>query len=274
MGGRPGEDMAQTLDIADFGFKDISTTGSMATGSNQLTIAAGAGFHVGDSVIVEVGGEAGGGLRGTVGVGGVDPAVDQSSYKGADVPKALTAKIVGISADGTVLTLDKSAATATSNAHVYYDNLPAWNAAVTWNDASPWTTQPDVIVKIPAGSFAVSNQMKFLWHDGWTIEGAGTNQTELFSPDGTGSVSMHVFQSPDTTVSDFSMRGNVAANGYGVGGYYPAAVYFQLSDNGDIHDLNISDSWRALSVDFSIDTWAHNVHATLSEGLQQYVSWQ
>ena len=108
--------MAQTLDLADFGFKDISTTGSMATGSNQLTIAAGAGFRVGDSVIVEIGGEAGHGLRGTMGVGGVDPAVDQSYYKGADAPKALTAKIVGISADGTVLTLDHSAVTATSKA--------------------------------------------------------------------------------------------------------------------------------------------------------------
>src|SRR4051794_15940403 len=74
--------MAQTIDLTDFGFKDISTTGSMAAGSNQLTIAAGAGFRVGDSVIVEIGGEAGHGLRGTMGVGGVDPAADQSYYKG------------------------------------------------------------------------------------------------------------------------------------------------------------------------------------------------
>src|SRR3954453_22625028 len=88
------------------------------------------------------------------------------TIKGADAPKALTAKIVGISADGTVLTLDHSAVTATTGAHVYYDNLPAWNAAVTWNDASPWTTQPDVVVNIPTGSFAVSGQMKFLWHHG------------------------------------------------------------------------------------------------------------
>src|SRR4051794_21980946 len=43
------------------------------------------------------------------------------------------------------------------------------------------------------------------------------------------------------------------------------------TDTGDIHNLNIADSWRALSVDFSIDTWAHDVHVTLSEGLQQYV---
>jgi hypothetical protein len=54
--------MAQTINLTDFGFKDISTTGSMAAGSNQLTIAAGAGFRVGDSVIVEIGGEAGHGL--------------------------------------------------------------------------------------------------------------------------------------------------------------------------------------------------------------------
>src|SRR3954469_805839 len=134
--------MAKTIDLTDFGFKDISTTGSMSAGSRRLTIAAGAAFRVGDSVIVEIGGEAGHGLRGTMGVGGVDPAADQSYYKGADAPKALTAKIVGISADGTVLTLDHSAVTATTGAHVYYDNLPAWNAAVTWDAAFPWTTQP------------------------------------------------------------------------------------------------------------------------------------
>ena len=58
--------------------KSIQTTGSMYAGSNQLVLAAPAGFQVGDGIIVATGGEAGRGLRGTVGVGGVWPKLARS----------------------------------------------------------------------------------------------------------------------------------------------------------------------------------------------------
>jgi hypothetical protein len=58
--------------------QDIQTTGSMSAGSNQVTLAAPAGFKIGDGIIVATGGEAGRGLRGTVGVGGVWPRLAYS----------------------------------------------------------------------------------------------------------------------------------------------------------------------------------------------------
>jgi hypothetical protein len=58
----------------DFGFKDLQTTGSISAGSNVLSLTSNPGFEVGDHIVIEVGGEAGGGLRGSRdGVGGYWP---------------------------------------------------------------------------------------------------------------------------------------------------------------------------------------------------------
>src|SRR3989344_4145625 len=54
--------------------RQITTTGSIAAGSNQLTVPGASGFQVGDWVIVEIGKEQGQGLRGTRGVGGTGPS--------------------------------------------------------------------------------------------------------------------------------------------------------------------------------------------------------
>src|SRR5258708_1580185 len=144
--------MSTTIDLGTVGFKSIETTGEMSAGSNVLNIVASAGFHVGDSVIVQIGGEAGGGMRGTTGVGGVYAATSSDPnlyYTNTDAPKSLVAHITAISADGKTITLDQAAAVSTSNAHVFYDNLSAWNAAV----AS--TAADGVTLTIPSGNFAV-----------------------------------------------------------------------------------------------------------------------
>lgn len=57
----------------DWGLKSGQTTGSITAGSNTLTLASSLNVAVGDSIIIAVGGESGGGLRGTVGVGGTNP---------------------------------------------------------------------------------------------------------------------------------------------------------------------------------------------------------
>ena len=62
------------IDFRDWGWKELSTTGNMAANSTTLTVASAAGFSVGDRVIVEIGGEAGAGEKGTIGVGGTWPA--------------------------------------------------------------------------------------------------------------------------------------------------------------------------------------------------------
>jgi hypothetical protein len=62
------------FDPRDFGMRAVTpVTGSISAGSSTLTLNSPADFRVGDSVIVEVGGEAGGGLPGTDGVGGNSP---------------------------------------------------------------------------------------------------------------------------------------------------------------------------------------------------------
>jgi hypothetical protein len=61
------------IDLRDWNVRSTQTKGTIAGGSNSLTIAAPQNFQVGDWVIVEIGAEAGAGARGTIGVGGQWP---------------------------------------------------------------------------------------------------------------------------------------------------------------------------------------------------------
>jgi hypothetical protein len=63
------------LDLRDFGLSSRRATGTIRAGSAQFVIDTppSTPFAVGDSVIVEIGGEAGRGQRGSVGVGGTWP---------------------------------------------------------------------------------------------------------------------------------------------------------------------------------------------------------
>ena len=64
-----------SLDLRDLGLREIEAHGSMIAGSNQLTLSSvpPVSFRQGDFIIVELGGEAGHGRRGTIGVGGTWP---------------------------------------------------------------------------------------------------------------------------------------------------------------------------------------------------------
>ncbi len=152
----------KVLDLRDFGLKSVSTTGSINAGSNQLTVASSANLKIGDRIIVELGGEAGQGLRGTQGVGGTWPALGYNTisdmnadssrmndtyayiktdgsvyqflngswqklnpvayYTNTVYPLALTASVTSIS--GNTLTLNTTAKTSSNNANVYFDNQP------------------------------------------------------------------------------------------------------------------------------------------------------
>ena len=75
------------IDVTDAGVKTIVSTGSIAASSNQLTTKNDPGFAVGDTVIVEIGQEAGRGMPGTKGVGGTWPSL---SYANATAMNAAT----------------------------------------------------------------------------------------------------------------------------------------------------------------------------------------
>lgn len=70
----------RVIDFRDWGWKDVKTTGSMSANSNTLTVASSAGLAIGDPIVVEIGGEAGLGLVGTIGVGGTWPATRVANF--------------------------------------------------------------------------------------------------------------------------------------------------------------------------------------------------
>ena len=77
------------FDIRDFGAKTSQTMGSISASSMSLTVASVSGFAVNDYIIVEIGGEAGAGARGTSGVGGTWPT---QSYPNTTAMNADTSK--------------------------------------------------------------------------------------------------------------------------------------------------------------------------------------
>ena len=167
------DDANGVFDPRDFGWWDIPpVTGSMAAGGTVLTLTSAREFRIGDQIIVELGGEAGGGKRNTVGVGGVTPQKALRRRRGARCRYRAGQRHAGLSRygrrgvriqcrqmdpanlggsfyigvksprslvarvtgiDGAVLTLDKPAAVATSGASVWLDLKPA---------LYPLTTEP------------------------------------------------------------------------------------------------------------------------------------
>ena len=163
---------------------------------------------------------------------------------------------------------------ATTNAIVHYDNLPVWTAATFWDESNPVTTQGDVLVTVPSGSFAFSAQVPFYWHKpGWVIAGQGDDKTEWFSPKGTVSINFLVFESPSTTIRDMRFTGNVGDHGYGTT-YYAASVDITLSPNTVLTNVVTVNVWRGLNVSYSGNTKATNFRAYLMEPLRHYISWQ
>jgi hypothetical protein len=184
-------DARTTLTAASLGFKTSQTIGSISAASKTLTVASTAGFTVNDYIIIETGGEAGRGLRGSEGVGGAWPphsyadeaamrADTQSSlyyawvhstgdvwywdtitsawkqdtryyYFAKAIPRMHVAKITAIGAN--TFTLDTPAAVSTSNANVYFDNTrPQWAIG---NRAA----YDNKIIAYPAGTYVFSNYL-------------------------------------------------------------------------------------------------------------------
>ena len=157
------------LTAAEIGLKALQTTGSITVGTNTLTVADATGFEIGDAVIVETGGEAGLGLRGTMGVGGAWPRLSyaNAAARTADTSKPdatwawdldtgdtyqwstatstwtnprswdyyyVKAQAKALTTTitgiaGNVLTLDDNASATATAANVYFDNTFVWNTA-------------------------------------------------------------------------------------------------------------------------------------------------
>lgn len=232
------------------GFKELLTTGSITQGSNSLQLSSNPGFQIGDSLIVELGGEAGAGMRGTKGVGGTWPSlsyVDQAAmiadsgqaantfawlestgdtyrytsgvwtivsgyYPAKANPLALVATVTNVS--GLTLTLNKTASVASTAAPIHFDNYPILNYYIALGSGATPTNNTLII---PSGRFAFSQRNWLQGHTGWTIYGqGGRDNSILFSPKGVPSFSLVVQASEGTLLRDFAYVGNVADNGFGL----------------------------------------------------------
>jgi hypothetical protein len=84
---------ANIFDPRDFGMRNVAAvTGSITGGTSSLVLNSASTFQIGDQIIVEIGGEAGAGARGTKGVGGTWPALN---YANTTAMNADTSQAVG-----------------------------------------------------------------------------------------------------------------------------------------------------------------------------------
>lgn len=212
------------------GLSAMATTGSIASGSNQLLLSSRLEFGVGDWVIVEVGGEAGGGAMGTRGVGGTHPSLSYAnlSAMNADstqnngklcwveesgeiyewssslgnwsrpsssqkyIQKAIPKALWAqiTAVSGNIVTLSKAAAVTATDANVYFDNWGVLQGLIAANTS----------VNIPVGTFYCSDFLYLYGLDGRTIRGGGKTQTFIRTPKGASLGGIIVHTSTGVTV--------------------------------------------------------------------------
>jgi len=292
----------------------FSTTGSISASSTSLTVADASGFAVNDYLIVEIGGEAGAGARGTIGVGGAWPdlsyanavamradtgrADGQYAYR-ADtgnvyrsfggvwqqqtyyywakvIPRSLAARIIAKA--GNVLTLSVPAVVATTNAKVYFDNFPVFNARAA--DAN------GTEIAWPAGNFALSDMCWAQGKSGWHMHGTSKTATKLFFPKGISAVALIDFSGTGSgnRVSNLCVQGNALTQGYMIAWNPPGTdqtaakahmgILFSSQTNGVISDTKSIDTFQSAVVSYCVNTSIYRNDAFLTEGLQEYVQWQ
>lgn len=236
-------------------FKDYQTTGSIDADSDQLTIASDPGFQIGDPIIIEIGGEAGAGVRGTKGVGGTWPSksyadltamqADTSQANNTNAWREDTGAVYQFTSsntwtavdpaaqyytqkavpkalcttieaiDGLVLTLADAAVVSTTDANVYYDNTPDFNTLAAEGSG---TTPTNNTLIIPEGRFAVGKRLLISAHDNWILRGISDDPTDstIFSPDGTPSAQIKFNICHSSMARDFSLEGNSRWSGFGL----------------------------------------------------------
>jgi hypothetical protein len=216
------------LDVRDFGLKTLATTGDMTAGTSTLLLDSNPGFVIGDPIIIEVGGESGGGARGTRGVGGQWPALTYANAAARDadtsqvtnkicalisdgltyrwngswwvrhtttgyhdvmIPRALIATITNVS--GTTITLDTAATVTTTAANVYFNNAPKYAEVLGAVYFLLDSYIPDFTISWPSGNFA--------WGVAATAVGFGSNRIR-WSVSGQGVDNTQIF-SPEGALS-------------------------------------------------------------------------
>jgi hypothetical protein len=236
--------------------RQIATTGSIAEGSSELTIAGdheGGEFQVGDWVIVEIGREPGGGRRGTVGVGGTWPA---RSYANEDALRADLASLENRTfawaedtgyvywwLDGTLFDVAPHRPNTFYTGSYYLGmaiprSLQARIVAIdgdtltldrtaratveganVYLDTAPILTAMIAAggtLELPPARYPVGGIVWIRDQRGFTLAGAGRDATTIFSPRGVPSAGIQAWAAPRTTVRDLTLEGNFRDEGFGM----------------------------------------------------------
>lgn len=239
--------------------KPVRTVGSIAAGSNQLVVASAAGFSVGDSIIVELGGESSGGKPGSPGVGGVWPALsypDEAAMRSdTSQPEQIycycrdTGLVYRWDAPGvgatwfndpaefywryavpvalTAKVVGISGPTLTLDARAI---VASTNAHVHFDNAPVFnaaarTASDNTVLVWPEGRFACGAILEVSKRTGVMITGAGQERTSLFSPKGVICVGIEVIDSPRTEVCHLTLAGNAyLASGWGLDFRYTSQI--------------------------------------------------
>lgn len=246
----------EVVDLTPYA-KQAQTTGQISAGSPELEVEDPSGFSIGDHLIVEIGGEAGAGALGTMGVGGSWPSLN---YADAAAMNADTSKPNGrlawlvstgnvyqyatlgsvwtqvtnywyaekaspkalqaqvLNKVGNVLTLDTNASADAVGANVYFNNVNAINAVIVAQGAAKNYKLPLGLYFGGAGALLLSQK------NSAAVSGYSKNQTRLINPRGAGSLSVEAFQSHGSEFYDFAVEGNARLTGYGFDRRYESDV--------------------------------------------------
>jgi hypothetical protein len=267
----------KTLDVRDWGARALSTNGSIVAGSSMLTLNGSNPFKVGDQVIVQIGTEPGRGQLGTEGVGGSRAAEPgMGYYREKQTPKSLVANVIAV--DELSVTLSKQAVAPATNANVFFDNSPIFDRIVASIGSTKAIAPSNWTMHWPRGQFAFSKFMS--WNvptTGQVIEGAGQDNTTLFSPMGVPSACLSIFQTLQTTVRRLHLLGNARNFGFGLddtGGTFPTGVTFDLSDDCRAEDLLVTDVfWKAVGASYASNFLASRCKCVVTDPISQYISW-
>jgi hypothetical protein len=243
---------ATAADSGAADLRQLSTTGSIASGSNQLDVKSATGFRLGDWVIVEIGSEAGRGQRGTRGVGGTWPSKSYSTEAQLLADRGQPNRLFAWAEDtgyvfwwldGRWLNMAPNRPNMFYTGYYYLGkavprSLQARITAISQNtltldkpaaaaasganvylDTAPIISNmiaAGASLSLPAGHYPAGGVIWIKDKTRYLMSGQGKDQTRIYSPRGVAPATIHAYNSPGTVIRDLTLQGNFGDQGFGL----------------------------------------------------------
>lgn len=301
--------------IDSLGCKPGYFTGSMTAASDELVLSTlDHHFAVGDTIIVEVGGEAGAGARATVGVGGTWPETsfanvatllasgdpgdspglgffaayaqttgdvyywDSGAWHIADPEAYFFTKFYPLALRATVTDVD--GATLTLSA----DSVAATTNARVWFDCEPLVAAYlDVAtpsLRVTPGQWALGINIGCELA-GMHLFGDDRDSCILLSPRGCQSLRAIFTDTHNARIHDLTLKGNARTSGYSHGlpdydiGRAPAVLTLMQGDDCEVSDVKVIDSMHnGFSFSFCSGGTATRVRYEATDEVLAYMGWR